>query len=101
MLVAAAVLAVWAKDTANLLVLVHLAVAVLAVREVAQMLVLVARAELAEVVVLEVATVRLVHQEIRVQQATQALTATIPMVQAVLAAAVGLAVQQQENTSVV
>ena len=86
---------------ANLLRQALLVVAVLVALEVARMLVLVARAELAEVVVLEVATVRLVHQEIRVQQATQALTATIPMVQAVLAAAVGLAVQQQENTSVV
>jgi len=65
------------------------------------MLVLVARAELAEVVVLEVATVRLVHQEIQVQQATQAATAITVMVQVDLAAAVGLAVQQQENTSVV
>jgi hypothetical protein len=86
---------------ANLLRQALLVVAVLVALEVAQMLVLVARVELAEVVVLEVATVRLVHQEILVQQETLAATATIPMVQAVLAAAVGLVVQQQENTSVV
>jgi len=86
---------------ANLLRQALLVVAVLVALEVARMLVLVARAELAEVVVLEVATVRLVHQEIQVQQATQAATAITVMVQVDLAAAVGLAVQQQENTSVV
>jgi hypothetical protein len=86
---------------ANLLRQALLVVAVLVALEVARMPVLVARAELAEVVVLEVATVRLVHQEILVQQETLAATATIPMVLAALAAAVGLVVQQQENTSVV
>ena len=86
---------------ANLLRQALLVVAVLVALEVARMPVLVARAELAEVVVLEVATVRLVHQEILVQQETLVATATIPMVLAALAAAVGLVVQQQENTSAV
>lgn len=86
---------------ANLLGQALLEVAVLVALEVARMPVLVARAELAEVVVLEVATVRLVHQEILVQQETLAATAITVMVLVALAAAVGLVVQQQENISAV
>ena len=74
------VLVVEAKATDNLLRQALLVVVVQVALEVARTLALVAREELAELVVLEVATASLAHQEILAQLETQAATATTLMV---------------------